>query len=79
VLSRYSHPRPKENNEATDRGAGLLALMPISAQLADAVQAAQASGPFRIAKIRYQQGATLNSEFVVIKNVTHRRHNLRVI
>jgi hypothetical protein len=42
-----------------------------------AAKAAKASGPFRIAKINYAQGATLNSEYLVVQNVSSHRHSLR--
>jgi hypothetical protein len=42
---------------------------------ADAALAA-ARGPFRIAQIHYEQGATLNSEYIVVKNITNRRRDL---
>jgi hypothetical protein len=37
---------------------------------------AKASGPFRIALINYAQGRTLNSEYLVVQNVTRHRHSL---
>ncbi|HSS67882.1 MAG TPA: lamin tail domain-containing protein [Nocardioidaceae bacterium] len=37
---------------------------------------ARASNPFRIAKINYAQGATLNSEYLVVHNVSRHRHSL---
>lgn len=36
----------------------------------------KASGPFRIARIHYEQSATLNSEYLVVKNVSSHRHRL---
>jgi hypothetical protein len=36
----------------------------------------KASGPFRIARIHYEQDATLNSEYLVVKNVSGHRHRL---
>lgn len=33
-------------------------------------------GPFRIAEIHYEQGDKLNSEYIVIKNISNRRHRL---
>src|SRR4051812_14777034 len=38
--------------------------------------ASKASGPFRIALIRYAQGRTLNSEYLVVQNVSRHRHAL---
>jgi hypothetical protein len=51
-------------------------LLTVSAHSA-AAESAKASGPFRIDKIRYQQAESLNTEYVVIKNVSHRKHNLK--
>ena len=45
------------------------------ATVAQPMQAA--SGPFRIAKIKYAQGSTLNSEYVVVRNITKQRKNLK--
>jgi hypothetical protein len=55
---------------------GVCALLTAGAYAADG-QTAKASGPFRIDKIRYQQAESLNSEYVVIKNVSQRKHNLK--
>ncbi|MBA2559893.1 MAG: lamin tail domain-containing protein [Propionibacteriales bacterium] len=55
--------------------AAALAAMPLAPVDAGNARLA-ASGPFRIDKIHYRQGVTLNSEYIVIKNVTARRHRL---
>lgn len=43
---------------------------------AGADDATRARGAFRIDEIHYEQGATLNSEYIVIRNVTRRPHRL---
>jgi hypothetical protein len=54
--------------------AAALASNPVASAQTPAAE--KASGAFRIDQIHYKQGATLNSEYVVIKNITHRRHIL---
>jgi hypothetical protein len=57
-------------------GTALLASPATSVASGAATAAPKASGPFRIARINYEQGATLHSEYVVVKNVTRHRHVL---
>jgi hypothetical protein len=51
-------------------------LIPAGAGAVHADPSSKASGPFRIAKIHYAQGATLNSEYLVVRNVSSRKRAL---
>ena len=51
-----------------------IVMIPLMAGSVDAEP--KESGPFRIAKIHYDQGSTLNSEYLVVKNVTGHKRSL---
>jgi hypothetical protein len=51
-------------------------LFPAGVGAVHADASSKASGPFRIARIHYAQGAMLNSEYLVVRNVSSRTRAL---